>query len=737
MIKISNLFKSYEENIIFKNVNLEISQNGLYLLDGENGSGKTTLFNLLSGFETINSGEIAINNEIVSEETYKKYLYYYNVDFNLVDYLTVKDNLANLNQEKLLKFMEFFEVRNLLSRYVYEISKGEKARIGLIKALLSDKQILFLDEPFAYLDIDTSRNVYRKLKEYSNNHIVIFSDHYFKGYEEDNLNNLQIKNKNILFENLNIEKNKININLKTSQSKKKISKLTFFIFFRHKMRYFLMLLTLFLSSTLMFTSLNFSLTSKSNLYEQILNGDEVSYASVEKNFAFSNLNFTDDKYLTRIESGVSILKDKTILDNTNSIFLTSNKEISFDSFYRFPDFSNQIPLIISRKCANDYNLNQGDNLAVSLDNLFEFQSYNLDAFVFDVVEELDDDGLIFMDADTISKFIVNPVFSISPKAVGLNQIGPELSMDFYNNALICFDKTLDDLLLYSYGSTLKDNEINLILYSEYIDDYGKENFNSYFSQNLENRTLEKQENINNEFSIFNYFNEFTIRGYKVIDSKAILPVVGAFGIEISNDFANILNKNIKNDPYFGNVSDNIYFSKSNLINIGAENCPMYFTYASYDADKNITYSDFNVLEGKDTYEGIFISISIFCLLLSICFFTICCLHIVKENSKNFYVLLKDSYSYTDLYLIFALGQIVMLTISLLLGLVISPPISSGLNSILSATSTLTFEINYFVFSEFNFLILIAIFLLLCCEITTFFYFNVKRKKVVELGFSNR
>ena len=159
---------------------------------------------------------------------------------------------------------------------------------------------------------------------------------------------------------------------------------------------------------------------------------------------------------------------------------------------------------------------------------------------------------------------------------------------------------------------------------------------------------------------------------------------------------------------------------------------MLFTYTRYDGRSDVPYTDFIVLEAKDNFQWIFISISLFFLALSITFFTISSIHLLKENSKNFYVLLKDSYNYKDLYLIFSTGQYILILSSLVIGLIVSLPIGSVLNKILESTTTLNFPISYFNFSALNLLILVAIFIFIFIIASSLFYLLVYRKKIVDL-----
>lgn len=159
MLKLTNLNKNFENKIIFKNFNLSLKNKNLYLLEGENGKGKTTLFRILSGLDKDYKGEITFENNKLDF----KDVFYYDIDFNLYDVLNVKKNLSIVSN-KYLPLIKNLNLEYLLNKKVNELSKGEKARIGILKGILLNKSILLLDEPFTYLDLDNSKKLFELIK---------------------------------------------------------------------------------------------------------------------------------------------------------------------------------------------------------------------------------------------------------------------------------------------------------------------------------------------------------------------------------------------------------------------------------------------------------------------------------------------------------------------------------------------------------------------------------------------
>ena len=136
---------------------------------GESGSGKTTLLNILAALDRPTEGEVFLNGRALSTIGEKEIasfrrqnLGFVFQDFNLLDTFTLQDNiflplvLAGKHfpemQAKLLPLAQQLGIANLLQKYPYEVSGGQKQRAAVARALITSPQILLADEPTGALD---------------------------------------------------------------------------------------------------------------------------------------------------------------------------------------------------------------------------------------------------------------------------------------------------------------------------------------------------------------------------------------------------------------------------------------------------------------------------------------------------------------------------------------------------------------------------------------------------------
>lgn len=180
MIKISNLYKSYNDKVIFDNFSLTLDDKKVNCILGESGIGKSTLLNILSSLEGYEKGNIEGDSlESVS---------YVFQDDKLIPYLTVKKNLElflyNYYDEKsglkeldrILNMLNILEVKN---KYPRELSGGIKQRVNIARALLKPSKLILLDEPFKSLDYKTKYCIIKEMKKIleKQNRMVIFVTH--------------------------------------------------------------------------------------------------------------------------------------------------------------------------------------------------------------------------------------------------------------------------------------------------------------------------------------------------------------------------------------------------------------------------------------------------------------------------------------------------------------------------------------------------------------------------------
>ena len=185
MIKLVNLEKSFDFKVLDK-INLEFKPGNIYVLKGKSGSGKTTLLNLISGLDSDYTGSIYINDKKLKNlkkdeiTNYRNNIGYMRQECLLYRNLTVLDNLLLIenNKDKIIDLCKKFNIDEIINKYPYEISGGERERVSLIRALLNDNKILLLDEPSANLDKDNSENFVKYLKKIDiSDKIIIISTH--------------------------------------------------------------------------------------------------------------------------------------------------------------------------------------------------------------------------------------------------------------------------------------------------------------------------------------------------------------------------------------------------------------------------------------------------------------------------------------------------------------------------------------------------------------------------------
>ena len=156
-----------------KNVNFTI-ENGEYVaIMGESGSGKTTLLNILAALDKATSGTILLdgmNLSTIRDAAMAKFrrdnLGYVFQDFNLLDTFTLEDNiylplvLAGKRHSdmkaRLDKLAPALGITDLLKKYPYEVSGGQKQRAAIARALITNPKIVLADEPTGALDSKSS-----------------------------------------------------------------------------------------------------------------------------------------------------------------------------------------------------------------------------------------------------------------------------------------------------------------------------------------------------------------------------------------------------------------------------------------------------------------------------------------------------------------------------------------------------------------------------------------------------
>lgn len=178
MLVIKNLVKKYHNNTILNNLSYEFEKGNLYIIRGDNGSGKSTLLKILSKISYKTSGEISGNERIAYLHDKPVFPYLMRVD----DYLKTVIKLNNSN----VNYLDILEEYNIPNKRIFELSKGNKAKLGIAQVLLNDMDIYIFDEPIDGLD-DFAKELFKNkiLELIFNDKIVIMSLHEMNIFEND------------------------------------------------------------------------------------------------------------------------------------------------------------------------------------------------------------------------------------------------------------------------------------------------------------------------------------------------------------------------------------------------------------------------------------------------------------------------------------------------------------------------------------------------------------------------
>lgn len=181
-IQLDNVGKQYNGEWIFKSISLSFSSDDTYWIAGGNGSGKSTLLKVLSGFSIPSVGGVrwTLNGkEVEREEVYKKVsfcspamgLYENHTVKEAIEYhFSLKPVLNNLSTNEILAFCYLTESQD---KTILQLSSGMLQRLKLTLTLLSNTEILLLDEPCANLDDQAISWYQEKLKALKNERLLI------------------------------------------------------------------------------------------------------------------------------------------------------------------------------------------------------------------------------------------------------------------------------------------------------------------------------------------------------------------------------------------------------------------------------------------------------------------------------------------------------------------------------------------------------------------------------------
>jgi ABC-type sugar transport system ATPase subunit len=173
-LKLSNIHKAFDENIVLKNISLELAEGELLVLLGPSGCGKSTLLRIIAGLETADSGEIKVSDTRIDQKEPKDRnvaLVFQN--YALYPHMTVEKNLsfplriAGTDKKditkKVTEVAALLGLTEKLNQRPGRLSGGERQRVALGRAIIKEPSIFLLDEPLSNLDAELRSRMRREI----------------------------------------------------------------------------------------------------------------------------------------------------------------------------------------------------------------------------------------------------------------------------------------------------------------------------------------------------------------------------------------------------------------------------------------------------------------------------------------------------------------------------------------------------------------------------------------------
>jgi ABC-type multidrug transport system ATPase subunit len=304
---------------------------GLFFVLGKSGSGKSTLLFLLSGLEKPTSGEVLKKEGLRESFVFQ--------DENFIFSLSLLDNLRLINpdEKRIDAVLSSVHLAEKKETSISLLSKGERARLAIAKALLSDADVIFLDEPTGNLDHANSDTVLALIKNLSKTILIICVSH-----DEDSANQyadvilrlndgklISVEEKKPLHE-IESEKSSakgdsaIPLRIAVEYAAKKVGP--------KRIKFWLSLLNLSLTGGMLFSALSLTWVDRKGIVKQAVDGADIDYYGIVEEHGG-----TDAEPIKTLRSGGSELLDETLSYGVHPQRTLSYGKAYFCSYDDVPD----------------------------------------------------------------------------------------------------------------------------------------------------------------------------------------------------------------------------------------------------------------------------------------------------------------------------------------------------------------------------------------------------------------
>lgn len=197
ILEVKNLKKIYTSRFggnsvqALSNVSFSVEKGEYVAIMGESGSGKTTLLNILASLDKPSSGQVLLNGRNIVDIKEKEIsafrrdnLGFVFQDFNLLDTFSIQDNiflplvLSGKSYDEMSRALDPIAaklgIRDILQKYPYEVSGGQKQRTAVARALITNPQLILADEPTGALDSKATDQLLRLFEQINHDGQTIF-----------------------------------------------------------------------------------------------------------------------------------------------------------------------------------------------------------------------------------------------------------------------------------------------------------------------------------------------------------------------------------------------------------------------------------------------------------------------------------------------------------------------------------------------------------------------------------
>ncbi|MBP2016395.1 ribosomal protection-like ABC-F family protein [Anaerococcus degeneri] len=222
VLKVEDLRMSFDGEEIFKNISFDIYRNERAAIIGDNGVGKTTLFKIVLG-ELYQDGGKAKMGEAVNVGYFDQEQKSLNIENTIFD--EIRETFPMLTN---------FEIRSYLAKFMFydtdvfreisELSGGERARISLLKLMISDCNFILMDEPTNHLDIDSKEILEDAILDFEGTLLIISHDRYFLNKIASKILDMKADRMDLYFGNYDYYQEKLREMSLTEEEKSSITK---------------------------------------------------------------------------------------------------------------------------------------------------------------------------------------------------------------------------------------------------------------------------------------------------------------------------------------------------------------------------------------------------------------------------------------------------------------------------------------------------------------------------------